>query len=173
MFTSVKKNFSRLGGGINHDQLHVCMHWWSTDEEEKTEWYFILEWQTVSTHTVLRYQLSRQNLGWEHKYFLGCVCWAGKAYFCNIFSNPEIPDSNSPLRVKVLSRHVNIICIFVFILIFTIMIFFLKEGERRKNKKKRATSSSCFLSNQTLIYLYFLKLLLLLLLLLAVKNWKI
>lgn len=66
-------------------------------------------------------------------------------YFCYIFTNPEIPNSNASLRVEILPGHVNVICIFVFILVFTVMILFLKGrvgGE--KTKQKVTALSSCF-----------------------------
>lgn len=61
---------------------------------------------------------------------------AGLTYFCNIFPNPEIPNSDAPLGVEVLPRHVNVIRVFVFVLILTVMILFLKEewGTRKLSK---------------------------------------
>lgn len=66
-------------------------------------------------------------------------------YFCNIFTNPEIANSNASLRVEILPRHVNVIRIFVFVFILTVMILFLKGrvGDE-KTEQKDAALCSCF-----------------------------
>lgn len=69
---------------------------------------------------------------------------ADTTYFCNIFTNPEIPNSNAPFRVEVLSGHVNVICVFVFILALTVMVLFLQGGEGEKTKQKVTALTSCF-----------------------------
>lgn len=55
------------------------------------------------------------------------------AYFSCVFSDTQIPDSDSSLGVKVLTRHVNVIRVFVFILILTVA-FPLLQKRREKNE---------------------------------------
>lgn len=43
------------------------------------------------------------------------------AYFSCVLSDTQIPNSDSSLGVKVLTRHVNVICIFIFILILAVV----------------------------------------------------
>lgn len=44
-----------------------------------------------------------------------------RAYFSCVLSDTQIPNSDSSLGVKVLTRHVNVICIFIFILILAVV----------------------------------------------------
>lgn len=48
-------------------------------------------------------------------------------HFGCVFSDTQIPDSDSSFGVKVLSRHVNVICILIFILIFAVVFSLLQK----------------------------------------------
>lgn len=45
-----------------------------------------------------------------------------RAYLSCVLSDTQIPNSDSSLGVKVLTRHVNVICIFIFILILAVVL---------------------------------------------------
>lgn len=48
-----------------------------------------------------------------------------RAHFRRVLSDTQIPNSDSSLGVKVLTRHVNVICIFIFILILAVVLSLL------------------------------------------------
>lgn len=56
------------------------------------------------------------------------ICTELFTHFGNVLPNAQISDCDASLRVKVLPRHVNVICILVFIFIFTVMISFLRRN---------------------------------------------
>lgn len=53
-----------------------------------------------------------------------------QAYFSGVLSDTQIPNSDSSLGVKVLTRHVNVICIFIFILILAVVFPLLSKNFR-------------------------------------------
>lgn len=48
-----------------------------------------------------------------------------RAHFSRVLSDTQIPNSDSSLGVKVLTGHVNVICIFIFILILAVVFSLL------------------------------------------------
>lgn len=63
---------------------------------------------------------------------------SGASYFSCVFPDTQIPDSDSSLGVEVLTGHVDIICVFIFILILAVMFPLLQK------KKKDPTCQICF-----------------------------
>lgn len=53
---------------------------------------------------------------------------SGVSYFGRVFSDTQVPNSDSSLGVEVLTRHVDVIRIFIFVLVLAVVFALLQRN---------------------------------------------
>lgn len=60
-------------------------------------------------------------------------CMTGGCYLSGVLSDPQVPHCDSSLGVKVLARHVDIICIFILVFVLAVVFPFLWEEKKKES----------------------------------------